>query len=213
MRLMKTLFPYIEGAKLIVADIDGTLTEGSTTKKGFFPNFASFFDEVPIMKRIAFPLVETMEICFHVRHDKRRLLSLLKSDFQYKVIVTDRSYEGLHTVLGSLSKREQRLLLALSAIQVRSGGGNMLDSPIPIWESGVVKPHIDVFERVASFAREMGLRPQEVIVVDDSLKTRLIAKTHYNFRVYPDTTVDTDAEENAFAMGKFFESLPLASFS
>ncbi|MFH1188647.1 MAG: hypothetical protein V1652_02250 [bacterium] len=184
-------FPFFKGVKLLVSDLDGTLTYSTIPETGFISNLTAYLDEVPTIKRCTLSLVEKLEILLNYYHDKEHLLMFLESSFPYKIIVTDRSIEGLGVLLNTLNKKEQELFSSLNAIQVRKSKGKYSSYySVPIWESEVIKPHPDIFERVANFALLAGLHPQEVMVADDSLKTRILAKKKYNFKIWPDNTED-----------------------
>lgn len=201
-----------KGVKMIVSDVDGTLSSSAVPGSGFSADIATVLEEYPFLKRCALSAYETFEPCFGMKHEKERLLTLLRSPFPFKVICTDRSFGGMRQVFSALSPGEAKLLRKLNLVQVRKNGCSL--SPripyltAPIHESEVIKPHEEIFEHIREFAWKNGIHPREVVVVDDSARTRFIAKTKYGFRVVPDNTEGIGKEVEAVALQNFWSPQP-----
>ena len=180
--------------KILVLDVDGVVN--SIPLAGAADNpFVSGIFSVPLLKRIAIGVTEIGESLSGVRYKtKVRFVRNKSRDVDYMGIITDRSAHGLKNALG----KNQYILEWMSFIQVREnilGNVGTLKYGPELWGSNKLKPHESVLYRLPHFAESKGVNPYEVLIVDDSLEFRFMAKKRFGFRVYPDDIVD-DAEVN-----------------
>jgi hypothetical protein len=191
---MNAISSRFVGIKLVVSDLDGTLTYAALPKEGIRKNIALALDSVSPLKRMILYLYEKKEVTFGANHSFKRFRRFLCWDYPYKIVLTNRSLDGLMPVIGSLSLGDRKLFKNLTAVQVRTKyqerSGNIYD--VPLWEckNEQLKPSPDVFAHVVAFMEQKGLSSKEVMIIDDSPSTRWIAKTKFGFRVFPDNTSD-----------------------
>jgi hypothetical protein len=191
---MNAISSRFVGIKLVVSDLDGTLTYAALPKEGLRKNIALALDSVSPLKRMILFLYEKKEIVFGADHSFKRFRRFLCWDYPYKIVLTDRSLDGLTPVIGSLSLEDRKLFGNLTAIQVRTKHQEKMRDihNVPLWEceNEQLKPSPDVFAHITRFMKQKGISNKEVMIIDDSPSTRWIAKTKFGFRVFPDNTSD-----------------------
>lgn len=182
---------------IVVLDVDGIINSSPIARLACNGYMSAILAQLPILKRAALGTLEIGEILLDTKYEPNDNMDFicLNRDVPYLGIITDRSPHGLVTALG----RKSYILEWMSFVQVRKsifGSVRKLKHGPEIWETRSVKPDESVLYRLADFTREKGVKPHEVLIIDDDPLFRFIAKSRFGFRVEPDDTIDEIARED-----------------
>lgn len=187
--------PYLTTPSMIVLDIDGVINSSSIAKLACNGYVSRMLAEHPILKKAALEALEICEVLLNIKYEPNENLIRLKRNAPYLAIVTDRSLLGLTTAFG----KKNYLLNLMDIIQVRkslfSNNRRKLKYGPDLWKAKDVKPNESVLHRPAAFAKQKGIKPHDVLIIEDDPVFRFIAKSRFGFRVEPDDTIDEVAKD------------------
>lgn len=181
---------------IVALDIDGIINPSPIAKMAVNGYVSRLLAQMPTFKKAALGMIEIGEVLLNAGNKKTNRMDIVRRnwDAPYLGIITDRSRRGLATAL----RGNHHILQWMSFIQVRQSiwsGADKLKYGPELWQTKSVKPDESVLYRLAEFAKDKGVAPHEVLVVDDDPEFRFIAKSRFGFRVHPDDTVDEELEE------------------
>lgn len=182
--------------RIVSLDIDGILVKSKLVK--FDRKYLEWISiNAPTLKKIILEIVELTERILPIKHELTNLrleetsyLYQAAKNSDYVIITTDRSAFGINTIMKRLSGFEDIIRFS-SHVQVRKSIFNLERlSKGKMSESKVIKPDPEVLDFLQTFARKRMIKPEEILIADDSPYFRKVAK-EFGFQIFPNDIITT----------------------
>lgn len=180
---------------IVALDVDGIINPSPLARIACSKYVSRLLKQMPLFKKLVLGAIEFGETLIKARYEINDRMEIVYRnwDIPYMGIITDRSLKGLTLAL----KENTFILKRMSFIQVRKtvfGSDGQLKR-MNIWETESIKPNEAVLYKLADFAKEKGVKHDEVLLIDDDPEFRLVAKSRFGFTVYPDDTEDVKVDK------------------
>lgn len=188
--------------RLVALDIDGVLIRNRLSI--FRSGHSLWLAKRPLLKRTILRIVELIEWLTKIKHEKNQplvdFLNELNGSGVFVFLITDRSWLGLRNVWQEISG-----LHRINCIQIRGRREtrkkkdeikNRLGiAEMEILISQSLKPRRDVLYSLAVFAKQKGIRSDEILIIDDDQNFLRVAKTFLGFRTFPEIFINNKEKE------------------
>jgi len=178
---------YFFKPTIVALDIDGVINSSPLAKTASNLYISWVLRRLPLLKKVVIEVIEMGEFVLRMRYEVNgRIETVYRWSVPYMGIITDRTPIGLQNVFRDCP----HFLDLMSFIQIRKSlfaNSNDFNNP-ELWKTKYIKPQKGVLYNLAEFAKEKGVEPIKVLIIDDDPSFRRVARDVFGFSTEPDDT-------------------------